>query len=59
MAGRPKFTHCQDTMVNDKDYVELGLFCADICQAVGRGMNGKKLDELSKSVRDAMSQLTT
>jgi len=46
-------------MVNDQDYVDLGLFCADICQALDRGMNGKKLGDLSKSVCDAINQLTT
>ena len=53
------FTYCQDSMVNKLDYVELGLECADICRALDRGMNGKKLDELSRSVCDAISQMTT
>ena len=46
-------------MINDLDYVELGLFCANICRALDRGMNGKRLDDLSQSVCDAISQLTT
>ena len=46
-------------MVNEQDYVELGLSCADICKALDRGMNGKKPDDLSKSVCDAINQLTT
>ena len=46
-------------MANQVDYVELGLVCADICTALGRGMNGKRLDDLSQSVRDAIAQLTT
>ena len=54
-----KFTHNQDMMANEQDYVELGLACADICRALDRGMNGKKLDDLSKSVCDAINQLTT
>ena len=54
-----RFTHGQDTMVNERDYVDLGLFCADICGALARGMNGKKMDDLSKSVCDAINQLTT
>jgi hypothetical protein len=59
-AMRPsRFTHNQDTMVNEQDYVELGLSCADICKALDRGMNGKKLDDLSKSVCDAINQLMT
>jgi len=46
-------------MVNELDYVELGLSCADICQALERGMNEKKLDDFNQSVRDAINQLTT
>ena len=46
-------------MVNDQDYVDLGLSCATICGALERGMNGKKLNDLSKSVCDAINQLTT
>ena len=46
-------------MINDQDYVELGLSCADICQALQRGMNGNGLGDLSQPVCDAMNQLTT
>jgi len=46
-------------MVNELDYVELGLSCADICRALDRGMDGKKLADLSQSVCDAINQLTT
>ena len=53
------FTHNQDTMANEQDYVELGLSCADICKALDRGMNGKKLNDLGRSVCDAINQLTT
>jgi len=49
----------QDSMINKQDYVDLGLGCADICRALDRGMNGKKLDDLSQSVREAIAQLTT
>ena len=45
-------------MANERDYVDLGLSCADICNALQRGMGDKKLDDLSKSVRDAINQLT-
>ena len=53
------FTHLQDTMANDQDYVDLGMSCADICKALKRGMGDKKSEGLSKSVRDAINQLTT
>ena len=46
-------------MANDQDYVDLGLSCANICKALERGMGEKKLNDLSKSVRDAINQLTT
>ena len=49
----------QDSMINETDYVELGFACADICTALGRGMDGRKLDDLSNSISDAMGQLTT
>ena len=46
-------------MANKVEYVELGLACADVCRALDRGMNGKKLGDLSESVRQAIAQLTT
>jgi len=46
-------------MANELDYVELGLSCAKICGSLDRGMNGKRLEELSRSVADAINQLTT
>ena len=46
-------------MSNKTDYIELGLACADICGALKRGTNGKKLDDLSQPVRVAIGLLTT
>lgn len=46
-------------MANKTDYVELGLSCADVCGVLHRGMNGKTLDDLSQSVREAIGQLMT
>ena len=54
-----QFTFIQDSMANEEDYVGLGLNCADICKALDRGVNGKKLDDLSPSVCQAIDQLTT
>ena len=54
----PTLTRTQDTMANEQDYVDLGLSCADICKALERGMDGKSLNDLSKSVCDAINQLT-
>ena len=46
-------------MANKSNYVELGLACANVCKALDRGMNGKKLEDLNQSVREAINQLTT
>jgi len=46
-------------MVNQEDYVELGLTCADVCTALDRGLNGKRLNDLGNSVREAIEQLAT
>ena len=54
-----RFTCDQDSMANEAEYVELGIACADVCKALERGMNGKKLDDLSHPVHDAIDQLTT
>ena len=55
---RSKFTCNQDSMANKSDYVELGLACANVCKALDRGMNGKKLEDLNESVREAINELT-
>ena len=54
-----RFTWNQNSMANKSEYVELGLACADVCKALERGLNGKKLDDLDHSVRDAIDQFTT
>ena len=46
-------------MANKTDYVELGLACAEVCKALQRGMNGREMDDLNQSVREAITQLTT
>ena len=54
-----EFICIQDSMANELDYVELGLNCADICRSLDRGMNEKKLNDLSQSMCEAIAQLTT
>ena len=44
-------------MINQVDYVELGLARAEICTALDRGL--RKLNGLSNSVCEAIRQLTT
>ena len=46
-------------MVNQGDYVELGLACADVCTALNRGLDGKGLEDLNNSVCEAIKELTT
>ena len=45
-------------MINELDCVELGLSCADVCQTLNRGTNGRKQDELSLSVYNAINLFT-
>ena len=45
-------------MINQADYVELGLVCADVCKALNRGMNGRQASGLSQPVSEAIEQLT-
>ena len=47
----------QDTVGNKQEFVSLGLYCADVCKALDRGLNGKRSEELSKSVHGAIEQL--
>ena len=46
-------------MMNYADYVDLGLACADVCTALDRGLDGKRLKDLNNSVCEAIKQLTT
>jgi len=53
-----RLTPPQDSMANKVDYVDLGLACADVCRALERGMDGRRPDELNRSVCEAIEQLT-
>ena len=44
--------------MNQVDYVELGLACAEVCAVLGRGLKGKSLSDLNGSVLEAIKQLT-
>jgi hypothetical protein len=46
-------------MTNKADCIDLGLACADVGKALDRGMKGRRVDELSQSVLEAIEQLTT
>ncbi|KAF9785521.1 hypothetical protein BJ322DRAFT_836738 [Thelephora terrestris] len=49
----------RDSTVNRKDYVKLGLACADICRVLDRGLNSRHADQLSGTVFETIQQLTT
>ena len=44
-------------MANKEDFVDLGIYCVEICKALKRGMDGKELDKLSESMREAIEEL--
>ena len=48
----------QDSMINKTDYVDLGLACAEVCQTLDRGVRGRRVDELSQTIFEAIAQLT-
>ena len=46
-------------MSKKQDFVDLGLYCADVCEALDRGLDGKRSNELSKPVHKAIGKLST
>jgi len=46
-------------MISKANYVELGLTCADTCEALDQGMDGRRVDELSHSTLEVIERLTT
>jgi hypothetical protein len=46
-------------MISKAGYVELGLTCANVCEALNRGMDRRRADEPSQSVLMAIERLTT
>ena len=46
-------------MKNQGDYVNLGVSCGDVCEALDRGLSGKRSNGLSEPVRGAIEKLTT
>ena len=51
-------TSIQDYVANERDCVDLGLTCANVCQTLDRGLSGRRPDEISRSVLGAIQQLT-
>ena len=46
-------------MADEQDYMDLGRSCADVCKALERGLEGRRSDELSRPVLEAIEQLTS
>ena len=44
-------------MVKDADCVGLGLTCTQLCQALDRGINGRRQEESNRPVIEAIEQL--
>ncbi|KAF9791097.1 hypothetical protein BJ322DRAFT_1104759 [Thelephora terrestris] len=51
-------TAIKDTTGNERDFVDLGLYCAEVCGALDRGLKGKRSDELGESMHKAIGKLT-
>jgi hypothetical protein len=45
-------------MIKKAEYVELGLTCADVCEALNRGIDRRQADQLSHSASEAIGMLT-
>ena len=45
-------------MISKADYVELGLTCADVCEALNRGTDKKRTDQLTQSTLEAIEKVT-
>ena len=54
-----ELTFMQDDMADERDYVDLGRSCADVCKALDRGLKRRRWDEISPPVLDAIEQLTS
>ena len=45
-------------MISKIDYVELGLTCAGVCEALHRGTDKRRADQLSRPVLEGIDKLT-
>ena len=46
-------------MIDKEDCVQLGLTCATVCHALGRGIGERQADQLSQTVVETIEQLLT
>ena len=49
----------QDTVIEEPNYVELGLACAGVCQDLDRGINGGGVDQLNQPILKEIERLAT
>jgi hypothetical protein len=45
-------------MNNKDDFIDVGVYCGQICSAIERGTRGKKEENLSPSFVEAIKELT-
>ena len=46
-------------MINEVDFVDLGLSCADICQSLDQEIKGRGVPHAGSPILEAIEQLTT
>ena len=49
----------QDSVIKHGDCVKLGLTCAEVCEALDKGINGRQQGELSPSALETIERLKT
>ena len=49
----------QDSVIDDVDYVGLGLACADVCQTLDRVMKGGGSDRIGETISKAIERFAT
>lgn len=48
----------QDKVANEQDYVDLGWCCADVCEGLVQGLEGRELHELGPLVLETIEHFT-
>ena len=57
--GDPQFTFTQGIVADKRDFVDLGLYCADVCKVLDRGLNKRCSQESSWSLLEEVEEFTT
>ena len=52
-----RFMSIQESSMVERQYVDLGLHCSEICTVLDRGLRGRSQDDLGQTVCDAMDQM--